>query len=177
MQEHKGLVLFSHGREGKPNGTKIQVLSKVAQSHGYATLAIDYTQCADAVVRLQLLRQHLVDKDPKEVVLVGSSMGGYLSVALANEYAFKGLFLLCPALYMPKAEYQVQAYLPKAQPIAIVHGWEDTTVPVAHSISFAQAHLAQLHLVKDGHRLADSQDFLVHNFNGFLRELDNNVAM
>lgn len=80
-------VVFSHGKESGPFGRKIQGLMAVAEEIGLNTTSVDYRQCADAKDRVNLLHQTLsqLDIPMSRIVLVGSSMGGYVSAVVANE--------------------------------------------------------------------------------------------
>ena len=81
---------------------------KVAEGQGFETAAIDYTKCKNANERIARLKDFMDSKDVVTLVLVGSSMGGYISAVVANDYRLPGLFLMCPALYMSHPEYTVQ---------------------------------------------------------------------
>ena len=165
------LAIFSHGKESGPKGTKIQILRKVAISQGFETTSIDYTKCKTADDRIKLLKEFIESKKPESLVLIGSSMGGYVSTVAANDYKLAGLFLLCPALYMANPEYAIHDYLPKCDHIEIVHGWEDDIVPCENSIKFGRQTKAVLNLVNDNHRLIDSHNFLAKRFEDFLKNL------
>lgn len=147
------LVVFSHGKESGPDGTKIQAMRAIAEELGFKTVSIDYTACKDEVERKVLLRSYLSNQVGR-IILVGSSMGGYVSAALANEFELSALFLLCPALSL--AGYDPVVYQPMTDNIVLVHGWNDDVVPFESSIDFARKHKATLHLVEDGHRLRES---------------------
>ena len=167
-------VVFSHGKESGPLGSKIQRLMAVAEELGVKATSIDYRECASADERVTLLHEHLnkCDIPLSQVVLVGSSMGGYVSMVVANELPVAGIFLMAPALWMPAEEYTVQSYTPKTQHIEITHGMFDETVPYENSIRFVKEHNGTiLHLVPDDHRLKASHDFLACQFQRFLEEL------
>ena len=167
-------VVFSHGKESGPLGSKIQRLMAVAEELGLKTISIDYRECASADERVALLHEHLnkLDIPLNQVVLVGSSMGGYVSMVVANEQPVAGLFLMAPALWMTAEEYTVQSYTPKTPHIEITHGMLDDTVPYENSIRFAKEHDGTtLHLVPDDHRLKASHDFLACQFQRFLEDL------
>ena len=159
-------IIFSHGKESGPNGTKITLLSEIAKKLNFQTISIDYTNCADVNERVVLLRQTMDKYSTVPKVLVGSSMGGYVSTVLACERELEGLFLMCPALYLPN--YDIQAFKPKNRNIEIIHGWNDSIVPYENSIKFAKAMSAKLHLINDNHRLTASHDFLGQIFKEFL---------
>lgn len=161
-------IIFSHGKESGPNGTKISLLTDIANIFNFQTTSIDYRKCKDVNERVDLLRENVQQYKAGKIILVGSSMGGYVSTVIASEMKIDGLFLMCPALYL--ASYEVQTYTPKTQHIEIVHGWNDDIVPHENSIRFGKLNSATLHLVNDNHRLSASHDFLKQVFVRFLEK-------
>lgn len=166
------LAIFSHGKESGPNGNKISIMKKVAESHGFETIALDYTLCKNASDRVHKLKTYIESRNIESLVLIGSSMGGYVSTVVSNEYNLIGLFLLCPALYMDKEEYVVKRFLPKCNKIEIIHGWDDVTIPYENSVKFGQHTKAVVNLVDDNHRLSKNYEFIEHRFNNFLINLN-----
>ena len=167
-------VVFSHGKESGPLGNKIQRLMAEAELFGLNTISVDYRECETAADRVALLKETLsrLDTPPRQIVLVGSSMGGYVSTVVAGEQPFAGLFLMAPALWMPAEEYGVQDYQPQAGRVEITHGLNDEVVPYGNSIRFVQEHdNTILHLVPDDHRLKASHDFLACQFKRMIEEL------
>ena len=167
-------VVFSHGKESGPMGSKIQRLMEEADRFGLKTISVDYRNCATASERVALLNDTLkqLDAPPQQVVLVGSSMGGYVSTVVANNLPVAGLFLMAPALWMPAEEYTIQSYQPLTSKVEITHGFNDDVVPCENSIRFAREHEGTvLHLVPDDHRLRASLDFLACQFRRFIEEL------
>ncbi|MGB1217382.1 MAG: YqiA/YcfP family alpha/beta fold hydrolase [Saprospiraceae bacterium] len=162
----KKQIIFSHGKESGPEGTKILALIAVAKEMGYKVLSIDYRKCADVNERVNLLEKTISKMESDELILVGSSMGGYVSLAVANEIQVDGLFLMCPALYLPN--YEIQSFSPRTDKIEITHAWQDDIVPYENSIKFAKENKAILHLVEDNHRLSESLLFLAQSFWFFL---------
>ncbi|MCP4437573.1 MAG: alpha/beta hydrolase [Aureispira sp.] len=160
------LVIFSHGKESGPKGTKINILSEIAQKLGFKTLSIDYTKCKDANERVFLLHKTITESNDSSIVLVGSSMGGYVSTVIASDLNIEGLFLMCPALYIKN--YAIQEYAPKTSKVEIIHGWKDKIVPFQNSVKFGKQIEATLHLIEDNHRLSNSHAFLKHTFELFL---------
>lgn len=172
--ELKPNIVFSHGKESGPNGTKIKRLMAVAEELGIPTISVDYRNCTTADDRVALLRQTIIGLNvpSQQVVLVGSSMGGYVSMVIAGEQSVAGLFLMAPALWMPAEEYTIQSYHPMTTKVEITHGLHDDIVPCEHSIRFAREHAnTTLHLVPDDHRLKASHDFLTCQFKRFLEEM------
>lgn len=148
-------VIFSHGQESGPWGTKIRSMAERARSLGCNVDSIDYQGIADPTERVNKILDecaHIEDS----LLLVGSSMGGHVATAAATKLGAAGLFVLAPAYYMPG--YESLTPLPPSMPICIVHGWHDDIVPVENSIRFARSCSATLHLVDGDHRLTDNID-------------------
>jgi Alpha/beta hydrolase family len=145
-------VVFSHGKESGPWGSKITAMAAVARDLNLGVESVDYRGMADPGQRVEKLVQ--VGRDLKgPLILVGSSMGGHVSAAAATRLAPRALFLLAPAFYMPGFE----EYTPQdiAASTAIVHGWRDDVVPAENSIRWAREHQATLHVLDSDHRLED----------------------
>ena len=143
-------VVFSHGQESGPWGTKIRAMAELVKSMGCAADSIDYQGIADPTERVAKCIRACAGIDD-QLVLVGSSMGGHVATAAAAETGAAGLFVLAPAYYMEG--YEELTPLPPSLPICIVHGWNDDTVPVDNSIRYARSCAATLHLVDGDHRL------------------------
>ena len=176
------LVIFSHGKETGPWGTKIRRLADVARFGGWQVVSADYAALtgqpdAPAELRLQALLQLLATNLPphSHLVLVGSSMGGWVSAQAACHVRPAGLFLLAPALGV--ASYPSQwPDIDSGVDIEITHGWADDVIPVQNSIAFAQRTNARLHVVADDHRLGQSLDALCISFAGFLARVKGAAA-
>lgn len=149
-------IVFSHGKESGPWGSKIKSMAEQAKRFG-DTHSIDYQDLSSPDDRVERLVEHIAPLNG-HIVLVGSSMGGYVSVAASCKVDLAGLFLLAPALYL--SGYDIQAPATSCKNVSIVHGWNDDVVPYANSVKFASQHKATLKLVDDGHRLANSQHVL-----------------
>jgi len=147
-----GTVVFSHGKESGPWGSKITAMAAVVRDLEAAVESVDYRGLDDPADRVRKL-VGIGAELRAPLVLVGSSMGGHVSAAAASRLQARGVFLLAPAFYMPGYE----EYTPQdvACPTAIVHGWHDVIVPVENSIRWAREHQAALHLLDSDHRLED----------------------
>jgi predicted esterase len=144
------MVIFSHGQESGPWGTKIRAMAEAAKGLGCNVDSIDYQGIADPTERVEkLLRECAEITEP--LILVGSSMGGHVATAAADALGAVGLFVLAPAFYMEG--YEDLTPSPPAMHICIVHGWHDDIVPVENSIRFAKSCSATLNLVDGDHRL------------------------
>lgn len=147
-------VIFSHGQESGPWGTKIRAMAELVRSLGYEADSIDYRGIADPAARVDKLLDEAGGIE--RPVLVGSSMGGHVATAAADRLGASGLFVLAPAYYVPGFEDLTPQ--PPALPTCIVHGWGDDVVPVENSIRFAREARATLHIVDGDHRLTANLD-------------------
>ena len=158
------IVLFSHGQESGPWGTKITALAEDARNAGFAADSIDYRGMPDPAERAKKLVARMGECNG-EILLVGSSMGGFVAVAAAQQEPADGLFLMAPALAVPgwpRLDEKVSA------PALIVHGWQDDIVPIEWSIDFARANHARLHLLNAGHSMTEALDDIRALFRLFL---------
>ena len=155
-------VIFFHGRGSHPNAQKNVALGKVAKEAPYNNCTVWNTAFPDhsstdkpnerVEMALQAHRDILTSKtEYNDVVLVGSSMGGYVATVLANRFPVRGLFLMAPALYMK--DFSVQDYKPMTTRCVVVHGTKDEIVPVENSRRFCKSTGATLLEVEDDHRL------------------------
>jgi len=148
-------VIFSHGQESGPWGTKIRSMAEAVRALGCEADSIDYQGIADPTARVEKLVVACASVDAP-LVLVGSSMGGHVATAAAADVNAVGLFVLAPAYFMPDFEALTPA--PPDIPIEIVHGWHDDIVPVDNSIRFSRSCAAALHIVDGDHRLTNNID-------------------
>ena len=162
------LVVFSHGMESSPQSTKIQIMSKIAVEKGCKTMAPDYRASIDPIVHLEMLKDELANVDFDELILVGSSMGAYVSLSMAAlREKIKGLFLMAPAIGI----YKTGDPTPNAEKTTIIHGWQDELIDLDAVINYARKYSANLQLVDDNHRLQSSYAYLEQSFANFLDSL------
>lgn len=161
-------VIFSHGQESGPWGTKIRAMAALARDLGCEADSIDYQGIADPTERVAKLLKECADIDD-QLILVGSSMGGHVATAAASQLASAGLFVLAPAYFMPG--YESLTPTPPAMPICIVHGWHDDIVPVENSIRFASSCGATLHVVDGDHRLTANIDEINYYLKRFIEKI------
>ncbi len=165
------LVSFAHGKESGPWGAKITQLAEVARRRGFAVESLDYSHTQDPDERVRQLLDHAPAADC--LVLVGSSMGGYVAAQACAGLAPDALFLMAPALY-----FDGYATEPTGIPdhCAVVHGWRDTVVTPDRGIRFARTHRTRLHMLDSGHTLTDCLPCIETLFDAFLRELTESRA-
>jgi alpha/beta superfamily hydrolase len=161
-------IVFSHGQDGEPWGTKIVAMADVARRHGLSVESIDYRGIADPALRVTKLLE-ACRQLPGELLLVGSSLGAHVAATASTQLATRGMFLLAPAFYMPG--YERYTPTPARCPVTIVHGWNDTIVPPANSVRWAGEHKATLHLIDSDHRLTENLDEVCEFLDRFLRRL------
>jgi hypothetical protein len=158
-------VYFSHGKESGPSGIKIQRLASIANEHGCEVDSIDYTDTHDPDLRAKRLVS-ILKNEADSFILVGSSMGGYVSLVASGEVKAHAVFLLAPALYIPG--YEKQEYCTDHRYLEIVHGWSDDIIPPGHSIKFAEEADCTLHLISGDHPLNSSIEVVEELFRQFL---------
>lgn len=162
-------VIFSHGQESGPWGTKIRAMAELVRGMGCEADSIDYQGIADPTERVEKCLRECADVDGP-LILVGSSMGGHVATAAAERLGAAGLFVLAPAYYMEG--YEDLTPEPPSMPVCIVHGWHDDVVPVENSIRFAQSCSATLHIVDGDHRLTAN----IEEINAYLRGFIENIT-
>jgi pimeloyl-ACP methyl ester carboxylesterase len=162
-------VVFSHGLESGPWGKKIAALAEVARNEGYDAHSVDYRGIDEPRARVAKLVDFCKELSG-DLVLVGSSMGGFVAVASASLLHARGLFLMAPALYVEGLPELRQGVVDC--PTAVVHGWLDDVIPYEHSVRFAHTYRAALHLVEGDHRLHNQVRVIQYLFEYFLIALD-----
>ncbi|MFZ3223240.1 MAG: hypothetical protein WA142_09110 [Rugosibacter sp.] len=166
--EQRPLVLFAHGKESGPWGSKIRHLAEISQGLGAKVLSPDYSGIASPDERVAYLLS-LQLPPHSQLILVGSSMGGYVSTVASAKLNPAGLFLMAPAFSLPI--YAEQNPVPKASAICVVHGWRDEVVPAEHGIRFAAQHHAELHVLDADHRLNEVLPIVRLLFERFLQPI------
>jgi alpha/beta superfamily hydrolase len=138
-------VQFIHGLEGSPQGSKAQFLAKHFDA---LTPSMDTGDFAGCVA----LHARIIDEFRPEV-LVGSSFGGAVAVALLGSGKWRGpTLLLAPA----QRHFGVEESLPPGVAVIVAHGTRDDVVDIEGSrglVRSSSAEWAELLEVDDDHRL------------------------
>ncbi len=160
------LVCFAHGKESGPWGHKITRLAEIARDRGFEVISPDYSHTHDPGMRVQQLLQ--LGPSAQQLVLVGSSMGGYVSAMACARLRPQALFLMAPALYFPGWDDE-----PEGVPAlsSVVHGWRDDIVPVERGLRFAERNRAELHLLDAGHTLVECLPTVAMLFDDLLQRV------
>lgn len=152
-------LVWAHGLEGSPQGTKVQAL----RAAGYDVAAADYNGLT-LLERVALLER---ETEGGDVLLAGSSYGGLTAAVVAARHPgrFAGLLLCAPALALKEPPVDdVEAHrAPPGLPTVVIHGTQDTICPLDASRGYAErsGEHVELWVVDDGHRLDGSLDRLV----------------
>lgn len=161
----RDIIYFAHGKESGPWGTKISAMAELARARGWAVESPDYRFSHDPKARAAYLLELSPATEGGKLVLVGSSMGGYVSAAASHRLMPRGLFLMAPALDIPGYELTTPI---RAQCIEVVHGWRDEVIPYSHSVRFAHSRRAALHLLDADHGLTEQLAEICALFGRFL---------
>jgi pimeloyl-ACP methyl ester carboxylesterase len=139
-------ILFLHGLESGPHGSKYRALKAVFGD----VFSPDCSSVTSAEERLSIILEQITD-DEQPYLVVGSSMGGLIALLLQQRAPQRvaAMVLCAPALNWPEANGLDLSNLP---PTHVIHGTYDDIVPYSVSIPFGERLIS----VKDGHRLADS---------------------
>jgi pimeloyl-ACP methyl ester carboxylesterase len=161
----QNVIFFAHGKESGPWGSKIQRLAEVGKAREFAVESPDYAGVDDPDERVRRLLA-LTPKAANRLVLVGSSMGAYVSLVASRTIRPDGLFLLAPAVQIPfYPEFEPP---PHAGQVEIIHGWQDEVIPVNFAIDYARKFQTTLHLVESDHRLMSALPMIEVWFAAFL---------
>lgn len=165
------VVFFLHGLESGPDGLKIQAMRAVAARRGWRTEAPDFRGMPDPEQRAH----HLISLLPsaESVVLVGSSLGGFVAARTAELLTaavspIQGLFLLCPAFDLPGYPLTRPSQPLRGDAVRIVHGRHDSVVPLSHSERAAAAWQCALLVTEDEHSLHASVALICACLNDWL---------
>tara|TARA_R110001592_G_scaffold112965_1_gene311588 strand:+ start:9492 stop:10001 length:510 start_codon:yes stop_codon:yes gene_type:complete len=161
-------VIFSHGLESGPWGSKIKYLASVAIEMGWEVDSIDYSGIRNPDDRVNKLLEYL-NQEKQPFLLCGSSMGGYVSVVASKYKKPLAMFLMAPAFYL--TGYREQIFFPSGK-VTIIHGVSDDIVPFENSQRFVREHHeTELHLIESDHRLNDSLEVVGKVFKHVLENL------
>lgn len=170
----RGHVILSHGSGSGPEATKVGVLAEAAESLCLTTERPDYRDCdalgeqasvAPRVARL-VERMHACAQPP---ILVGSSMGAFVSGLASLQAPCRALFLLALPIGIPGAQPRFD--MARDVPAMLIHGFADELCPADAALGFAQRVGMPVLLVDDGHRLANHVDTIEQQFRLFLEHL------
>ncbi|NUO71856.1 MAG: alpha/beta fold hydrolase [Frateuria sp.] len=170
----RGTILLSHGSDAGPDATKVSALAALAQARGWRTQRPDYREddarghAGSVAPRLARLRTAIEECDAPPV-LVGSSMGAFVSGLASLEHPVAGLFLLATPEAIPG--FDIALDVRQDVPTLLVHGWRDEVCPLDDIYAFAGRRQLPLFILDDDHRLAGSLAAIERQFALFLETL------
>ena len=160
------MIYYIHGYQSSPESEKGRLFKEKL-----GAIPVKYRDCKpeDLVIKECIDRiKSIISKD-KDIVLIGSSLGGYLAAKVALEIKINGLILLNPAIVPPDASKK-DIDLPKRildemkderlfktklkSDIFILCATEDKVVPRDWILGFAMAQEAKVMFIKDDHRFS-----------------------
>jgi pimeloyl-ACP methyl ester carboxylesterase len=162
------VLYYLHGYQSSPSGEKATLLKETLK-------AIPITYRDDSpeklVISRCLLRISEVLQNDDHVVLIGSSLGGFLAASTALTHPIvKQLILLNPSIIPPEIDLHTIKGMPLrileemrdprlfeqkiSATITILRGTLDDLVPDEWILSFAKAQQATIQLFNDDHRFS-----------------------
>lgn len=167
----KSHIILSHGLNASPAATKVTALAAVAERLGFSHERPDYSDI-DADGRVQDIERRIARLHERAraakgpLLLVGSSMGAFISGLVSLQVPVQGLFLMAPPIRIEGYPRQFDA---APVPTLVVHGWHDELIPADEVVTWAQVRAAELRLVDDDHSLGAHVDYVAQAFAQFLR--------
>jgi predicted alpha/beta-hydrolase family hydrolase len=170
----RGQIILSHGSDSSPDATKISALAAVAESLGWRTQRPDYRaddtrglagSVASRIARLRATIESLGSPP----LLVGSSMGAFVSGLASVDAPVAGLLLLATPSEIPG--YARSFDLRPGVPTMLIHGWRDEVCPLAGVQAFAARRRLPLLVLDDNHRLTDSMEAITVQFRWMLGQM------
>jgi predicted esterase YcpF (UPF0227 family) len=164
-------VFLSHGLESGPDSTKVQALKAEAETFtGVTAVALDHRSTNDPATRLQQMRTAIDESGalPENIILAGSSMGGWVCAQTSADTSVRGCFLMAPALAMK--DYPGSSPKIQARHTQIIHGWHDDVVLPMPVIELARDQDLPLLALPDGHRLQNSLPRIVLEFRRLMND-------
>jgi predicted alpha/beta-hydrolase family hydrolase len=167
----RGQIILSHGSDSSPDATKVSALAALAESLGWQTQRPDYREddalghvgsVAPRIARLRAAAQ--AQSTPP--ILVGSSMGAFVSGLVSRDLPVAGLFLLATPPEIPG--FAEGFDMRRDVPTELIHGWRDDICPLEPIFRFAGERRVPLLVLDDDHRLSDCIDAIAAQFQLFL---------
>jgi pimeloyl-ACP methyl ester carboxylesterase len=175
------MLYYLHGYQSNPDGEKATVLKKTLQA-----VPITYRDGSpeELVISRCLNRISAFIQNDHDIVLIGSSLGGFLAAATALTNAnVRRLILLNPAIIPPDVDLHTIQGIPlrilqeMSNPrlfrekipasVTILRGTLDDVVPDEWILRFAKAQNATIQLYNDDHRFSKN----LQNLPGIITKL------
>jgi predicted esterase YcpF (UPF0227 family) len=162
------MLYYLHGYQSSPNGEKATIFKETLQA-----IPIAYRDDSPSTLVISRCLNRISEeiKNDHHVVLIGSSLGGFLAASTALTHpTIKQLILLNPAIIPPDIDLHTiqgipfetlkemkdprlfEEKIPAA--ITILRGTQDDIVPDQWILDFAKAQYATIQLYNDDHRFS-----------------------
>jgi predicted alpha/beta-hydrolase family hydrolase len=167
----RGQIILSHGSDSGPDATKVSVLAALAESLGWRTQRPDYRtddargHAGSVAPRIARLRATIEALDAPPL-LVGSSMGAFVSGLASLDVPVAGLLLLATPSEIPG--YARAFDLRHGVPTLLIHGWRDEVCSLAGVHTFAAQRRLPMLVLDDDHRLGASMELISAQFRHML---------
>jgi predicted esterase len=145
-------LLFFHGLESGPYGSKYNVLRKIDPG----VMSPSFEGIVNVEDRVAIAESFT--RGMKDLVVVGSSFGGLVAALLYDRYPerFQTYILLVPAFHFEEA----QAISSMPEDAVVIHAEDDDIVPLEAVKNVCDRFTIPVEVVKDGHRLSGSLDLI-----------------
>ncbi|WP_108471136.1 alpha/beta hydrolase [Rhodanobacter thiooxydans] len=170
----RGQIILSHGSDSSPDATKVSALAALAESLGWRTQRPDYRAddargfAGSVAPRIARLRA-TIEALGAPPLLVGSSMGAFVSGLVSLDVPVAGLLLLATPSEIPG--YARSFDLRAGVPTLLIHGWRDEVCPLAGVHAFVAKRRLPLLVLDDDHRLGASMAMIDAQFRHLLDQL------
>jgi predicted esterase YcpF (UPF0227 family) len=179
------LLYYIHGYLSEPNSTKGKILKEKLD-----VKPIKYRDCPpeNLVIRICIDNIKKEIKNDKNIILIGSSLGGFLAAKTALEVPVKKLILLNPAIIPMDVDISKIQGIPHEilrdmqderlfiqkinSEITVLVGRQDDVVPNRWSEMFAKAQDAKILFFKDNHSFTKNNEKLPDIITNILEEKD-----
>lgn len=158
MNRRPALLIFPGGGYQRCSDREAEPVALSFSAQGFQTFVLRYSikekakfpqPLLDAEGAIRALRTHADEwnLDPNRIAVCGFSAGAHLAACLATMSAPElhpnalvlGYGAVDHSLHSPERPCPVEHVGPDTPPTFLFHTWEDPVVPVANSLSFAQA--------------------------------------
>lgn len=159
-------IIYSHGKFSGPAGNKAQLIRKLADRANMSFVPIDYTGMLNPDQRVSKLLDSYNEMPERQTILIGSSMGAYVSIVGSFFIKPLGIFAISPAIGLNG--YLIKNPTPNALHKAIIHGSNDELISQEIVKKYASEHHFHLDLIDGNHSLKEHLAAIENSLKTFL---------
>ncbi len=174
------MIYYIHGYMSNPDSTKGTLFKKTLNAK-----AVKYRDCPPEQLVISDCLKNISEEisDDENIILIGSSLGGFLAAKTALNFSVKKLILLNPAIIPMDYDISKIKDMPKKitrdmqdeklftqkinSDISIFIGTQDTVVPNSWPINFAKTQEAKIQFLNDDHSLS----YYVNQLPSFIKNI------